>query len=291
MSDDDERMVEFSHLNETNYPEWSMKMEAQLIRPGGSGEGISCMEEKADIEEDGLSSGRDYLEGGGFPVATHAESGPNGDLAAVGSGPYRTKAHKTACVAAAVYASGQKRRRNDGNLGWPREGKISKPAPAAFEPTSIKQEPLPQTSSGSNMFSMLSRGSEAAMPGGNLRSRKASADLSYTDISEAAPQRKLIVLLPRSKPIDTGVASRDGQGAGPSQHPAELSSPSLSPSSAQQTGTQQYHYYLANLPTRAMQRPSHVPASAVRHIRPTARPHHAYPLPTHTTHTRSFHIQ
>ncbi|KAF8891812.1 hypothetical protein BD779DRAFT_1670764 [Infundibulicybe gibba] len=97
-------------------------------------------------------------------------------------------------------------------------GKISKPTPMTFGPTSVfskkegKRESLSRTSSSSNMFSMLSQGSEVATPdggsakGSHTHSRKTSVDISHAGAPEPAPQRKRIVLQPRSKPADAETA-------------------------------------------------------------------------------------
>ncbi|KAF8891815.1 armadillo-type protein [Infundibulicybe gibba] len=93
-------------------------------------------------------------------------------------------------------------------------GKISKPTPMTFGPTSIfnkegKRES--RTSSSLNMFSMLRQGSEVATPdgrparGSHPHSRKTSVDISHAGAPEPAPQKR-IVLQSRSKPTDAETA-------------------------------------------------------------------------------------
>lgn len=91
-------------------------------------------------------------------------------------------------------------------------GKISKATPMTFGPSSVfagkkegKRESLSRTSSSSNMFSMLSQNPEpaadaSAIKGSHPHSRKTSVDLSQTGAPEAPPQRKRLILQPRSKP-------------------------------------------------------------------------------------------
>ncbi|KAJ7594902.1 hypothetical protein C8J56DRAFT_1123514 [Mycena floridula] len=93
-------------------------------------------------------------------------------------------------------------------------GKLSNTtAPMTFGPASVfsgkkegKKESLSRTNSSQNMFSMLSSNSEANGEASTSKgsrpssSRKASVDFSQTGLPEAAPQRKRLILAPRSKP-------------------------------------------------------------------------------------------
>jgi len=74
---------------------------------------------------------------------------------------------------------------------------------SVFSKKDTKRESLSRTASSSNMFSMLSQGGEPAADPGALAksghgSRKGSVDLAVAP--EAPPQRKRLVLQPRSKP-------------------------------------------------------------------------------------------
>jgi translation initiation factor 4G len=87
-------------------------------------------------------------------------------------------------------------------------GKINKTTPMTFGPSSVfagkkdpgKRETLSRTNSSQNMFSMLSQGSEPTGDAGSksTHSRKTSIDMSHSGASE--PQRKRLILQPRSKP-------------------------------------------------------------------------------------------
>jgi translation initiation factor 4G len=142
-----------------------------------------------------------------------------------------------------------------GNAGPPRPppkagdlskfGKIaSSGAPATFGPASVfsnkgkdgkKEASLSRTSSSSNMFSMLSQGADTApepSKGSRPPSRKASVDFSQSGVPEPAPQRRRLILQPRSKPVEeTGAAadaaeeassSSEGEDAAPEMTAAEV---------------------------------------------------------------------
>ncbi|KAI0036139.1 armadillo-type protein [Vararia minispora EC-137] len=96
-------------------------------------------------------------------------------------------------------------------------GKISsKGQPMTFGPSSVftkggketkgRDSSVSRTASSRNMFDMLSNADMAAEPpaGKSSRppSRKPSADFTQTGVPEAAPQRKRLNLLPRTKPLE-----------------------------------------------------------------------------------------
>jgi translation initiation factor 4G len=66
-----------------------------------------------------------------------------------------------------------------------------------------KRETISRTNSSQNMFSMLSQNAEAAGEGSNPKSshsRKTSIDISHSGVTEPPPQRKRLILQPRTKP-------------------------------------------------------------------------------------------
>ncbi|KAF5393461.1 hypothetical protein D9757_000476 [Collybiopsis confluens] len=87
--------------------------------------------------------------------------------------------------------------------------------PITFGPSSvfvnkkdIKRETLSRTNSNANMFQMLQNVEAAEVPSNSSRppSRKASIDLGSGGAPEAAPQRKRLVLQPRTRPLESDSA-------------------------------------------------------------------------------------
>jgi translation initiation factor 4G len=128
---------------------------------------------------------------GGERGSEFSQTGPDGWAVAGGSGPARPPPKA-------------------GDLS--NFGKISKATPMTFGPSSVfagkkesKREAISRTNSSSNMFSMLSQNPEAVVEASASKSsrppsRKASVDFSQTGVAEAPPQRKRLILQPRSKP-------------------------------------------------------------------------------------------
>lgn len=91
-------------------------------------------------------------------------------------------------------------------------GQINKSAPMTFGPSSVfagkkdsKRESLSRTNSSANMFQMLQNvdaADAATTKTSRPPSRKASVDLGQGGVPEPAPQRKRLVLQPRTKPVD-----------------------------------------------------------------------------------------
>ena len=135
-----------------------------------------------------MSMSRGGSRRGGERGGEFSQTGPDGWAVAGGSGPPRppTKA---------------------GDLS--NFGKINKTTPMTFGPSSVfagkkdgkREPPLSRTSSSQNMFSMLSQNPEvAAEASASKSSRPPSVDFSQTGIPDAPPQRKRLILQPRSKP-------------------------------------------------------------------------------------------
>ncbi|THV06205.1 hypothetical protein K435DRAFT_711730 [Dendrothele bispora CBS 962.96] len=118
-------------------------------------------------------------------------------------------------------------------------GKISKGGPMTFGPSSVfaggkkenKRESISRTNSSANMFQMLQNVEGGAEPapatkGSRPPSRKPSVDLGSSGAPEAPPQRKKLVLAPRSKPLDQDTApsrqeSENGSDAEVSEEPEQ----------------------------------------------------------------------
>jgi translation initiation factor 4G len=90
-------------------------------------------------------------------------------------------------------------------------GQINKSAPMTFGPSSVfagkkdnKRESLSRTNSSANMFQMLQNvdAADAATKTSRPPSRKTSIDLGPGGAPEPAPQRKRLILQPRTKPVD-----------------------------------------------------------------------------------------
>ena len=86
-------------------------------------------------------------------------------------------------------------------------GKINKSTPMTFGPSSIfagkknsKRETLSHTSSGSNIYHLLSEANPNHVP------RKASVDVAEAP-REPLAQRKKLVLQPRTKPVEEPIAA------------------------------------------------------------------------------------
>ena len=142
---------------------------------------------------------------GGERGGEFSQTGPDGWAVAGGSGPPRppTKA---------------------GDLS--NFGKINKTTPMTFGPSSVfagkkdgkREPPLLRTSSSQNMFSMLSQNPEVAAEASASKSsrhpsRQTNVDFSQTAVPKATPQRKRLILQPRSKPTAEETAPSDSESS------------------------------------------------------------------------------
>ncbi|KAE9400630.1 hypothetical protein BT96DRAFT_857110 [Gymnopus androsaceus JB14] len=102
-------------------------------------------------------------------------------------------------------------------------GQINKSAPMTFGPSSVfagkkesKRESLSRTNSSANMFQMLQNveaAEAAAAKTSRPPSRKTSIDLGPGGAPEPAPQRKRLILQPRTKPVDQDSAPTQDSGS------------------------------------------------------------------------------
>ncbi|KAI0669667.1 hypothetical protein C8Q78DRAFT_1041469 [Trametes maxima] len=171
--------------------------------------------EKVAQEKDAMNRTLSMSRGGsrrGGDRGEHQQVGPDGW--AVAGGPATRQASKA------------------GDLS--QFGKINKSAPMTFGPSSIFQkdktksrEPTLSRQGSTNMFSMLSANPEIAAEVTSAKSsrppsRKSSIDLGSGGAPEAAPQRKRLQLLPRTKPLeDKSESTPAGSTAGSDDEGAE----------------------------------------------------------------------
>jgi translation initiation factor 4G len=144
---------------------------------------------------------------GGERGGEFSQTRPNGWAVAGGSGPPRRPPPKA------------------GDLS--NFGKISKATPMTFGPSSMfsgekdakREPPLSRTSSSQNMFfGMLSQNPETAAEASASKSsrhpsRQTNVDFSQTAVPKATPQRKRLILQPRSKPTAEETAPSDSESS------------------------------------------------------------------------------
>ncbi|KAK7472404.1 hypothetical protein VKT23_000518 [Stygiomarasmius scandens] len=173
-------------------------------------------EEKMTMSHGGSRRGADRSENQQVNADCWAVTGGSTPRAPLKAGDLSNfgKISKGGPMTFSVFAGGNTPRAPSKAGGLSNFGKISKGGPMAFGPSSVfaggkkdnKRESISRTNSSANMFQMLVEGGTeppaSTTKGSRPPSRKASVDLGSPGVLEVAPQRRRIVLAPRTKPLE-----------------------------------------------------------------------------------------